>query len=186
MMFSSWGRSQGRGNYLIHYCVPLSQGAVTVSTIPIRLLYVRPHRWLAVLSLIRASSIIPTALQPKQRPLFIEKPHNNIRCTLHSADAAEQVFNARYGNKITSSVRDMENRFGRYMAIHDPMVCYFHMAIKLIGGLNISTLVGERSVTEQNDRQYYNDVMMSAMASRITNLTIVYSTVYSGADQRNH
>ena len=31
-----------------------------------------------------------------------------------------------------------------------------------------------------------NDVMMSAMASQITNLTIVYSTVYSGADQRKH
>ena len=27
---------------------------------------------------------------------------------------------------------------------------------------------------------------MSAMASQITSLTIVYSTVYSGADQRKH
>ena len=33
---------------------------------------------------------------------------------------------------------------------------------------------------------YYNDVIMSAMASQITSLTIVYSTVYSGADQRKH
>ena len=32
---------------------------------------------------------------------------------------------------------------------------------------------------------HYNDVIMSAMASEITSLTIVYSTVYSGADQRN-
>ena len=31
-----------------------------------------------------------------------------------------------------------------------------------------------------------NDVTMDAMASQITNLTIVYSTVYSGADQRKH
>ena len=30
---------------------------------------------------------------------------------------------------------------------------------------------------------HYNDVTMSAMASQITNLTIVYSAVYSGADQ---
>ena len=30
----------------------------------------------------------------------------------------------------------------------------------------------------------YRDVIMSAMASQITRLTIVYSTVYSGADQR--
>ena len=31
-----------------------------------------------------------------------------------------------------------------------------------------------------------NDVMISAVASQITSLTIVYSTVYSGADQREH
>ena len=33
---------------------------------------------------------------------------------------------------------------------------------------------------------HYNDVIMNAMASQITSLTIVYSTVYSGADQRKH
>ena len=32
----------------------------------------------------------------------------------------------------------------------------------------------------------YNDVIMGAMASQITSLTIVYSTVYSGTDQRKH
>ena len=35
-------------------------------------------------------------------------------------------------------------------------------------------------------RYHYNDVIMSAKASQITSLTIVYSTVYSGADQRKH
>ena len=34
--------------------------------------------------------------------------------------------------------------------------------------------------------QYYNDVIMSAIASQITSLTIVYSTIYSDADQRKH
>ena len=33
---------------------------------------------------------------------------------------------------------------------------------------------------------HYNDVIMSAMASQMTSLTIVCSTVYSGADQRKH
>ena len=32
----------------------------------------------------------------------------------------------------------------------------------------------------------YDDVIMRAIASQITSLTIVYSTVYSGADQRKH
>ena len=33
---------------------------------------------------------------------------------------------------------------------------------------------------------YYGDVIMGAIASQITSLTIVYSTVYSDADQRKH
>ena len=33
---------------------------------------------------------------------------------------------------------------------------------------------------------HYNDIIMSAMASQITSLAIVYSTVYSEADQRKH
>ena len=35
-------------------------------------------------------------------------------------------------------------------------------------------------------RYHYSDVIMSARAYHITSLTIVYSTVYSGADQRKH
>ena len=35
-------------------------------------------------------------------------------------------------------------------------------------------------------QNHYNDVIMNAMASQITSLAIVYSTVYSGADQRKH
>ena len=35
-----------------------------------------------------------------------------------------------------------------------------------------------------NAQVQFNDVIMSAMASQITSLTIVYSKVYSGADQR--
>ena len=33
---------------------------------------------------------------------------------------------------------------------------------------------------------YYNDVIMGAIASQITSLTMVYSTVYSDADRRKH
>ena len=33
---------------------------------------------------------------------------------------------------------------------------------------------------------HYDDVIMGAMASQITSVTIVYSTVYSDADQRKH
>ena len=34
--------------------------------------------------------------------------------------------------------------------------------------------------------KHYSDVIMGSMASQITSLTIVYSSVYSGADKRKH
>ena len=37
-----------------------------------------------------------------------------------------------------------------------------------------------------NDSSHYTDVIMGAIASHITSLTIVYSTVYSDAGQRKH
>ena len=36
------------------------------------------------------------------------------------------------------------------------------------------------------DSRHYSDVIMYTIASQITSLAIVYSTVYSGADQRKH
>ena len=38
----------------------------------------------------------------------------------------------------------------------------------------------------QNTKDHYIDVTMTFMASQITNLTVVYSTVYSDVDQRKH
>ena len=35
-------------------------------------------------------------------------------------------------------------------------------------------------------RCHYDDVIMTTMASQITSLTVVYSIVYSGVDQRKH
>ena len=37
-----------------------------------------------------------------------------------------------------------------------------------------------------NGVYHYDDVTMSGMASQITSLTIVYSTVFPGVDQRKH
>ena len=37
-----------------------------------------------------------------------------------------------------------------------------------------------------NGRTHCSDVMMGTIVSQITSLTIVYSTAYSGADQRTH
>ena len=42
------------------------------------------------------------------------------------------------------------------------------------------------SVTQGAGATYYNDAIMGTVASQITSLTIVYSTVDSDADQRKH
>ena len=48
-----------------------------------------------------------------------------------------------------------------------------------------STGIGMISIIKQT-QDHYCDVKMGAMVSQITSLTSVYSTVYSGADQRKH
>ena len=49
-------------------------------------------------------------------------------------------------------------------------------------GGNVETSWDTRMIKLVN----YSDVIMSTMASQITSLMIVYSTVYSGEDQRKH
>ena len=42
------------------------------------------------------------------------------------------------------------------------------------------------NVLNKNLWEHYNDVIMTTIASQITSLAVVYSTVYSDADQRKH
>ena len=49
------------------------------------------------------------------------------------------------------------------------------------------TLPDRSTIQNRVDQSiHYNDVILGAMVSQITSLTIVYSTVYLGADQRKH
>ena len=52
----------------------------------------------------------------------------------------------------------------------------------------LTTWEGTRMIARVTSwhRYHYGDVIMSARAYHITSLTIVHSTVYSGADQRKH
>ena len=54
--------------------------------------------------------------------------------------------------------------------------CFIHW-------IRFSTLFGSEMYTLLYRCLHYNDVIMSVMASQITSLTVVYSTVYSGAHQ---
>ena len=56
--------------------------------------------------------------------------------------------------------------------VHD-LCCFVVLTIVSDGALNRTTV-------------HYDDVIMGTIPSQVTSLTIVYSTVYSGADQRKH
>ena len=43
-----------------------------------------------------------------------------------------------------------------------------------------------RNMADEILQNHYNDVIMGPIAAQITSLAIVYSTVYSDADQRKH
>ena len=57
-----------------------------------------------------------------------------------------------------------------------------HVSLTLFWSTNINGNSRLRRVSYL----HYNDVIMGAIASRITGLTVAYSIVYSGADQRKH
>ena len=78
-----------------------------------------------------------------------------------------------------------------------PYLCGY----RSLGSLGWSRVIGEKvrdtvspkrdtrgtvSGTDSSYQLHYNDVIMSTIASKITSLTIVYSTVYSNANQRIH
>ena len=50
----------------------------------------------------------------------------------------------------------------------------------------LNTVTSLHTFLSHNELTHYTDVIMGTMASQITSLTIVYSTVYSGEDQRKH
>ena len=51
---------------------------------------------------------------------------------------------------------------------------------------HLGTMIHCGQVTPYGARYHYTDVIMTTMASQITSLAVVYSTVYSDADQRKH
>ena len=64
-----------------------------------------------------------------------------------------------------------------------------HCNITPRNALVSETTTGDLGISSLNfslKQTHYRDVIVGALASQITSLTIVYSTVYSDADQREH
>ena len=71
-------------------------------------------------------------------------------------------------------------RLNKRLSKQSRRCCSFRCTIALVlTWLNLRLLV-------QQNPMHYIDVIMTTMASQITSFTVVYSTVYSDADQRKH
>ena len=97
-----------------------------------------------------------------------------IRCLrpwvriLHSAEPEEDNLSP-FDSNIACLCQSIEINNNKHICIF-VCVLFSHHNLTLYLSLNLCI--------------HYNDVRMRAMASQITSLTIVYSTVHSGADQR--
>ena len=69
------------------------------------------------------------------------------------------------------------------------LLCFFEHVICIYFCIISSILIGfmwSLYPCSNSHFDHYNDVIMGTMASQITSLALVYLTIYSGADQRNH
>ena len=88
------------------------------------------------------------------------------------------IFKVKDWNRLIMGIGgpiDIErNRCELIIDDHDHDVC-----VTMLGWVDVPH-------SDRVDLRHYSDVIKGSIASQITSLTIVYSTVYSGTDQRKH
>ena len=90
-------------------------------------------------------------------------------------------------NKIQSSWCDLRTFAALEMLIYRSRVKHIHVSIYLGCHFVLASLCWYvLSPTTIIHHTHYNDVIMTTIASQITSLMAVYSTVYSDANQRKH
>ena len=81
------------------------------------------------------------------------------------------------GGRASAEFNEKNSKHGSYVSEICALVTLYQQTIYGAVGLEYGIV---------SHSSHYNDVIMSTMVSQITSLTIVYSTVYLGADQRKH
>ena len=94
--------------------------------------------------------------------------HVNVSPGLNMISPTEHMRNNDV--VITSKRRHFASKYRRFDVITTSLLC------NVPAGLALGKF----------KTKHYNDVIMTTMASQITSLTVVYSTIYSDADQRKH
>ena len=93
----------------------------------------------------------------------------------------KQVSRAGTSNYIPQYLWDVP-----YMALPLIPACCTQVLKCLPFGICVTYIVFKKEHFLDLVSTHYNNVTMSAMASQITSIAIVYSIVYSGADERKH
>ena len=100
--------------------------------------------------------------------------------------SVESITNRGSSPQRTSNVESLSKlwRFHCIVVIVPPYDVY--MMTSSNGNNLLTTLCEDRLILPQTTIYHYSDVIMDAIASQITSLTIVYSIDYSDVDQRKH
>ena len=89
-------------------------------------------------------------------------------------------------NHIYLTLRNSRGICTELCMMYMPIWCTCQVVFNFVVVDNMTSFNMTNTIAIHSQAYHYNDVIMSAMASQITTPTIVYSTVYSGEDQRKH
>ena len=127
--------------------------------------------------------------------LYGNKVCVNIVFLLNANQDGELIHLVITNNNFTNRWFTLSDQTGSQWRLHKPIgqrqrSCHFKVQLSLTERFPLTSYelnkAGNWCAWENLPMCHYNEVIMSAITSQITSLTIVYSTVYSGADQRKH
>ena len=101
------------------------------------------------------------------------------------ANQCRAIYSSWFTTLMWTTGTSLNDAWGSSISIRKRK--YHHLTkFSSMASLEVASLsVGHNELTHYGI-YHYNDVIMGMIASQITSLTFVYSTVYSGADHRKH
>ena len=112
-------------------------------------------------------------------------------CVLSTVIALRIFFRVFFGNKITTTTDTTPLKGNKILNVAS-VICSIHNLVTIMLPVKqglcciIKMARPPKQQTWNGIWDHYGDAIMDAIASHITSLTIVYSAVYSGADQIKH
>ena len=123
------------------------------------------------------TSLLPDGTKPLHEPML----------TYHQSGLVVREFRGRAQNiKLQNDFEKFTCEIISTLKANELTRMWWHRQLFMAASRWFNTYVAERAVAVPSSWNHYNDVRMSTMASQITSLAIIFSIVYSGANQRKH